>query len=152
MRILRGTFSLALSLAAIAAWNDRASALHAATGADQAPVLLNPYSVKGKPATSFGISFYYEADVRTQRIIRLFILEVVDGSEAAEKGLKTGTEVIAADGTDIRTLDAKFDPKSEFNRLFMNRKAGERITLTILRKEGAKPCTVELTEIPKNSD
>jgi len=144
MRILLSTFSLMLFLAAITAWVDRIGALHAET--DETTIILKPCPVTAKPVTSFGISLYYVADVQTRRIIRLFVLEVLPHSDAEAKGLKTGTEIIAADGNDIGLLDARFDPKSEFNHLFMNRRAGDRITLTIIRKKGAKPRTVELTE------
>jgi len=153
MRIPLGTFVLTLVLLVNPTLDDRAGLLRAKEEkTNDAPVLLQPYKVKGKPVTSFGISLYYVADARTQRILRLFVSEVLADTEAAAKGLKTGTEIIAADDIDIRTLDARFDSKSEFNRLFMNRKAGDRITLTILRKEGAKPRTVELTETPKRGD
>ena len=152
MRIPFGTFILMLFLAAVASLIDRADALYAGTATGDGKIVLEPYKVKGKPVTSFGISLYYIADVQTRRILRLFVLEVLPHSAAAAKGLKTGTEIIAADGIDVGTLDARFDPKSEFNRLFMNRRAGDQITLTIIRRKGAKPRTVDLTEVAKSHE
>jgi len=34
----------------------------------------------------------------------------------------------------------------------MNRRAGDQITLTIIRKKGAKPRTVNLTEVAKSHE
>lgn len=115
-------------------------------------VVLKPFVVKDLPITCFGMSLCILADPATRKVGRLFVLQVQPGSEAATKGLSRGTEILAADDHDVASLAARFEPDSEFNHLFMNRQAGDRITLKIVPTNGAQPQVVELTQSGRSAD
>lgn len=120
--------------------------------ADAPPVVLKPFEVKGEPITCFGLALALVVDPQTRRIDRLFVLKVTPDSEASIKGLKAGTEILAADNREIRALAAQFDPGSEFNHLFMNRRAGSRLTLRIVSAKGDRPREIQLTQGARSQD
>lgn len=114
------------------------------------PVEMKPFVVQAEPITSFGLGLKVTISRTTHRITKLEIRAVPEDSAAYRKQhLRAGMEIIAVDGIDIRTLEGRIEPGSEFNRLFMNRKRGDRIILTISRGPGRFPRLVELTESAK---
>lgn len=113
-----------------------------------APTLeLKPFVVKDEPVTSFGLSLSLMVVRSTGRISKLVIRSVAEESEAyQQQHLRAGMEILAVDGIDVRTMEGRIDPGSDFNRLFMNRKRGDRIVLTLSRGPGRFPRMVELIE------
>ena len=76
---------------------------------------------------------------------RIFVTRVLPDSQASIEGMRFGTEILAADNLAVSTFPARLDPGSEMNRLFINRRRGERITLKIVSTPGANPRIVTLT-------
>ena len=109
-------------------------------------VVLNPFVVREEPITSFGIALRIEADPTTQLITSLVVIEVPPRSEVWNRAIRKGAEILAVEGKDVRSIAARFDPGSEFNRYFMNRKAGDRLKLTVVSAHGDKPRVVELVQ------
>lgn len=113
---------------------------------DNKPVQLTPLQVKARPFSSFGIALGFLVDPKQKMIRRMFIIEVVEHSEAASKGLQPGCEIISADDIPVSSLEHRIDPTSTIHRLFINRKRFDRIKLEVIPAPAEKPRTVFLTE------
>ena len=109
-------------------------------------VQMLPFNVKERPATSFGLSLRIFGDPQTRLVKKILILTVAEDSEAEYKGLERGTEILSVDGKSVNSFPFGLNQGTELNRLFVNRKYGETITLVVFSKADPKPRTLTLHE------
>jgi S1-C subfamily serine protease len=112
----------------------------AARGADPAPtptpqaseqLLMPKLVVQGTPICSFGISLKILGDLKTKKVTRILISDVISGSRAEGLGLKPGDEILTVNGLKISELKGGMNPDGDIMQLFGNRKKGEAIDLKI---------------------
>lgn len=96
--------------------------------------------VSGRPA--FGIT----VETLESRVVlfydlpgRLYITQVVEGSDAWEKGIRAGDIITAIDGTAVSTMD-------EFNTIKNQFTAGDTVTLTVYHKNAELDVDVKLMD------
>ncbi|ACB77006.1 hypothetical protein Oter_3731 [Opitutus terrae PB90-1] len=109
-------------------------------------VRLDPLRVRSRPITCFGLGLRIYVHPQTKQVVRIIVEQVAVDSEAAAKRIAPGTEILKANGRDVRTLCAPFTAGTEFARLFLNRRRGDRIALELLMSPNAKPRQVTLTQ------
>lgn len=107
---------------------------HALEHPVDAVTTLQPFLVneRGVLTTSFGLALTILAEPKTGRIKQLIVKGVAEGSDAESQGLRPGDEIIAADGSAISTLRARFDRGSRFHAIFMRRERGDTVALKVI--------------------
>ncbi|PTY05181.1 hypothetical protein DB347_17080 [Opitutaceae bacterium EW11] len=120
----------------------------ALSGSGEDLVRLAPVLVRDRAMvwTSFGLAFNVSAHRKTNRVERLVVRKVAADSEAAQKGIQPGTEIVSADGRDIRSFVARFNPDSDLGRLFVHRRNGDSIALEVRDPRALETRKLTLTQ------
>jgi len=115
---------------------------------DKAPVVMDAVLVEGNyiPKLSFGLSLNVWKDNNTRKVATLVISGVRAGSEAESKGLTAMMRITHVDGVPVQDLDATFFQGSALNKFFVDRRSGDKITLTIWNPGEKGESTIVLTE------
>jgi len=112
-------------------------------------VVLEPYQVLGEPPKlSFGIGLNIWKDGATNRVSAIYLGKVKPGSDAELAGLGPRTRIDRIDGKPVEEFAASLLKGSELNRIFINRKLGDKVQLEVLPEGQTKTRIVTLTEKP----
>ncbi len=112
-------------------------------------VVLEPYAVLGEPPKlSFGISLNIWKDGNTNKVSAIYFGKVKPGSDAQLAGLGPRTRVDRIDGKPVEEFAASLLKGSGLNRVFINRKLGDKVLLEVLPEGQTKTRVVTLTEKP----
>jgi C-terminal processing protease CtpA/Prc len=95
------------------------------------PVKMDKFIVGEKHLQSFGIAIELWEDKSTQRVMEMYIKEVQQGSMAEDKGLTKATRIFEINGIPVDSFDATFAAGSDLNKIFIDRKNGDRVTLEV---------------------
>ena len=117
-----------------------------ADGPDNRVIQMKPFDVKQRPITSFGLSLRIIGDPQTRFVKRILVLAVATDSQAEYKGIEPGTEILGVNGKSVNSLEFGLSQGTELNRLFLNRKYGDTITLVVVSKAEPEPRTLTLNE------
>jgi C-terminal processing protease CtpA/Prc len=107
------------------------SAASAGSASVQPAVTMDKFTVASKHLQSFGIALEFWENKSTQRVMEMYIKEVQQGSMAEDKGLTKGTRIFEIDGIPVDSFDATFAVGSDLNKIFIDRKNGDRVTLEV---------------------
>lgn len=121
----------------------------AETAASERPddiVRLDPLRVRSRPITCFGLALRIFVHPQSRQVACIVVEHVLADSEAAARGLRPGALILTANGRDVRTLRAPFTAGTDFARLFINRRRGDRITLEIQPAPNETPRRITLTQ------
>lgn len=112
-------------------------------------IMLEPYTVNEKPPPlCFGVSLSVWENVNTGKIMALYITKVKEGSDALEAGLGARTRIHKINGVPVEELTASFENDGDLNRIFINRKLSDRITIEAQPEGSLTAKTVVLVERP----
>jgi len=112
-------------------------------------VVLEPYAVLGEaPKLSFGIGLDIWKDGSTNKVSAIYLGKVKPGSDAALAGLGPRTRIDRIDGKPVEEFAASLLKGSDLNRVFINRKLGDKVVLEVLLEGQTKTMIVTLTEKP----
>jgi PDZ domain len=118
---------------------------HAKLNLPAGVVGMEPVHVKDTPLTSFPISLEIVPDYATDRIVRILVNEVPEGSITERAGVKVGDEIIAINGRKITDFKVGVGKDSEIGRIFLNREPGDMVDLELMaHTPGRKSRTVTL--------
>ena len=93
--------------------------------------VLPPFRIHDEAICSFGFSFSCYGDAKTKQISWLVITDIQQGSRADTIGLTRGDTIVAVDGIKVADLKGGLARDGDLMRLFVNRKYGDTITLTV---------------------
>lgn len=102
-----------------------------AAEAEQEIYTLPKIEVSTQLTCSFGIGIIGTWDAKAQRIGRLFINEVAEGSTAARLGLQRGDEILSINGRKIAEMKGGNKPGSDLFALLVNRPPNEEIEVEV---------------------
>lgn len=112
-------------------------------------IVLEPYTVNEKPPPlCFGVSLSVWQNVKNGKIIALYITKVKKGSDALKAGLGARTRIHKIDRVPVEELTASFEHGGDLNRIFINRKLSEKITIEAQPEGSLTTKTVVLKERP----
>lgn len=101
------------------------------------PVTMQKYVVNDKHLLCFGVAIELWEDKNTQRVLAMYVKAVQPESMAELEGLAPGTRIFGIEGIPVEDFTATFGEGSELNRIFLNRKNGDRVTLEV-KMEGKR--------------
>jgi hypothetical protein len=112
-------------------------------------VVLEPYAVLGEaPKLSFGVSLEIWKVGSTNQVSAIYLGKLKPGSDAQLAGLGPRTRIDRIDGKPVEEFAATLSKGSELNRVFINRKLGDKVVLEVLPEGQTKTRIVTLTEKP----
>lgn len=104
----------------------------AAEASPEDPTYILPkLEVKTNLVCSFGIGIIAMWNRQTERITRVFINEVNEGSTADRLGLRRGDEILSINGKKIAEMKGGNKPGSDLFALLVDRPAGEEIDVEV---------------------
>lgn len=106
--------------------------------AEEEPVRLEPWVVKGDPINSFGFQLMIVIDRDAKKIVRAFVGEVIEGSSAHRSGLQPNDEVVKINGRPLAGMESRIDRDSELGRLLLAQRDGTMIDLEVISKRTRK--------------
>jgi hypothetical protein len=112
-------------------WLPAAAAPAASDPASEPPVTMQKYVVNDKHLLCFGLAIELWEDKNTQRVLAMYVKAVQPESMAELEGLAPGTRIFGIEGIPVEDFQATFGEGSELNKIFLNRKNGDRVTLEI---------------------
>jgi serine protease Do len=107
--------------------------------------LISSGYVKGRPVIGVSLREINEQMSKRYNLpVGLYVLEVSEFSGAEKAGIKISDIITKADGQDVKTVD-------ELNKIRDAHKAGDSISMTIIREEKVLNINVVLgEEVPEN--
>ena len=123
---------LALLCLATVSAKDQAASPPAKT--DDKIVVLEPMKIEGRPVISYAIDLRIYMDPDTRKIDRIFIVGVHEDTDAEQKGLKPGDEILKLDGVAVKEMEARIAPDSSLGRILLGRAPGEPLNLEIIAR------------------
>lgn len=114
-----------------------------------------PASPTGRPVTSIGIYGLQPVDPDVAKLLKLerqsglVVSDILEGSPAAQAGLQDRDIVLAIDGKPLPRLRPDRSVVGYFGQEVLKRKAGDAMTLAVLRGSERKDVKVTLGEEPK---
>lgn len=109
------------------------------------PVVMKPFEVKEPPPKlCFGMALSVWTNNITKSITAVYVTRVKSESDAERAGIGLYTRILAIDGKPVEQMQPSFRHGTDLNRAFINRKPGDRLTLTIIPTGGTAPVTVHL--------
>lgn len=110
-------------------------------------VKLEPYVINElPPKLCFGVSLSVWENANTGKVMAIYINKVKAQSDAEAAGFGPRTRIYRINGNPVEEMSASFNGDSELNRIFINRKIGEKITVEAVPEGGTTSKTVTLME------
>lgn len=117
------------------------------TAAPGPAVKLEPYVVDElPPKLCFGVSLSVWKNANTGKVMAIYINKVKAKSDAEVAGFGARTRIYRINGKPVEEMSASFNDDSELNRIFINRKLGEKITVEAVPEGSNQSKTVTLME------
>jgi C-terminal processing protease CtpA/Prc len=86
----------------------------------------------------------------TKQITAICVTGVKPGSDAEKVGIGLYTRIERIDGKPVEDMKASFGYGTGLNKVFVNRKPGDRLTLTVEPTGSISPFTVHLVNRGRN--
>jgi S1-C subfamily serine protease len=97
----------------------------------EANITLPKVQVQGNIICNFGFGIVATWDKKTQNIGRVYIEEVVPGSEAEQLGLQRGDEILAINGQRVAAMKGGMQRGSDLFELLGNQPVGRKIDVEV---------------------
>lgn len=113
-------------------------------GGGQPPVQLEKFTVNDRHLLCFGLGLELWEDKYTHRVLAMYVKAVQPESMAEQEGITPGARIFGLNGLAVDNFQATFGEGSELNRLFLNRKNGDHVTLELklMNKRGTRFITL----------
>ena len=95
---------------------------------------------------NFGIGITFWEDKNTQRVLEMTVNSVRPDSGAEFEGLTPGTRIWTINGVPVDNFEASLETGAELNKIFINRKRGDQVTLEVAQPGHRGTRFVTLTE------
>lgn len=131
---------------------DSAPSAKSAQATEQQPVVkMQPFQVTEKqPKLSFGMALSVWTNSVTKQITAIYVTRVKPGSDAGKVGIGPYTRIERIDGKAVEDMKPAFGYGTELNKAFVNRKTGDKLTLTVVLPGSTSPITVCLVNHDRN--
>ena len=104
--------------------------------------VLPDMKVKGTVECSFGFGVTMFRQSGTMKVLRLFVAKMSKDSPAAQRGLKSGDEILSLDGKKVRGMDSEARQGGELFTLLCNRPAGDTIAVEVVMHDQVQRLTL----------
>ena len=101
------------------------------SSAGQRPVQMEKFVVNDKHLLCFGLGIEFWEDKNTGQVLAMYVKAVAPDSMAEHEGMVPGTRIYGIEGIGVENFLATFAAGSELNKLFVDRKSGDRVTLEV---------------------
>lgn len=120
------------------------SLLHKTAALPSGVVTLEPFRVKDVPLSDFPISFEVTRNAGGDRVMRIAVTNVPQGSATEQAGVKAGDAIVAINGRKAQDFAVGVGKNSELGRIFLNRTPGDEVELEIMPADSSKSYSVTL--------
>jgi hypothetical protein len=110
------------------------------------PVMMETFKVREKHLVNFGIGITFWENKATQRVLEMSVNAVRPDSGADFEGLTPGTRIWTINGVPVDNFEASLETGTELNKIFINRKRGDQVTLEVAQPGHRGTRFVTLTE------
>jgi hypothetical protein len=107
-------------------------ALKKAAPAPTGAVALAPFRVHEDPVTSFPIGMRVTRHNDADRIGRIFVNDVPEGSLTEQLGVKVGDEILRIDGRAVTSFPGGLSRRSDLGKILIDRQPGSTLELELI--------------------